>query len=67
MGQLRPKGSVRLESAAHSRNRVRATLSALWTYAIAEGKAELNVVKGTNRADERSRDRVLSKSEIATL
>jgi integrase len=50
-----------------TRNRVRATLSALWSWSIAEGKAELNVVKGTNRADERSRDRLLSQSEIATL
>ena len=45
-----------------TRNRVRATLSALWSWAIAEGKADLNVVKGTNRADERSRDRLLSQA-----
>jgi integrase len=50
-----------------TRNRVRATLSALWSWAIAEGKADLNVVKGTNRADEQSRSRVLSQGEIATL
>jgi integrase len=58
--EIQKRGSV-------TRNRVRATLSALWTFAIAEGKAELNVVKGTSRADERSRDRVLSKGEIAKL
>jgi integrase len=58
--EIQKRGSV-------TRNRVRATLSALWTFAIAEGKAELNVVKGTNRADERSRDRVLSREEIAAL
>jgi integrase len=58
--EIQKRGSV-------TRNRVRATLSALWTFAIAEGKAELNVVKGTSRADERSRDRVLSREEIAAL
>jgi len=50
-----------------TRNRVRATLSALWSWAIAEGKADLNVVKGTNRADEQSRSRVLTQSEIKAL
>jgi hypothetical protein len=40
--EVQKRGSV-------TRNCVRATLSALWTFAIAEGKAELNVVKGTSR------------------
>jgi integrase len=50
-----------------TRNRVRSTLSALWSWAIAEGKADANVVQGTNRADERSRDRLLSQAEIKAL
>src|SRR5262249_38442255 len=51
-----------------ARNRARASLSAFFAYAIREGLAELNPVSGTGMADEgQSRDRVLSKEELACL
>ena len=51
-----------------ARNRARASLSAFFAYAIREGLAEINVVTGTGMADEGpSRDRVLSKDELACL
>jgi len=51
-----------------ARNRARASLSAFFAYAIREGLAELNPVTGTGMADEGpSRDRVLSKDELACL
>jgi len=51
-----------------ARNRARASLSAFFAYAIREGLGEINVVTGTGMADEGpSRDRVLSKEELACL
>ena len=51
-----------------ARNRARASLSAFFAYAIREGLTELNPVAGTGMADEGpSRDRVLSKDELACL
>jgi integrase len=53
---------------AVSRNRVRASLSSLWTWAMQEGLVEHNIVTGTGKADEgASRDRVLSEAEIKAL
>jgi integrase len=53
---------------AVSRNRVRASLSSLWTWAVQEGLVEHNIVTGTGKADEgASRDRVLSEAEIKSL
>jgi integrase len=60
LGEIEKRGGA-------TRNRVRASLSALWTYAIAEGLAENNPVTGTRKAEERSRDRVLTQAEIRTL
>jgi len=51
-----------------ARNRVRSSLSAFFAFAIREGLIEANPVTGTGKADEGpSRDRVLSKAELATV
>ncbi|MGB5182047.1 MAG: site-specific integrase [Xanthobacteraceae bacterium] len=56
---------VEQDCGAVSRNRVRASLSSLWTWAVQEGLVEHNIVTGTGRADEGpSRDRVLSNDEL---
>ena len=49
-------------------NRARATLSAMYAWAIGEGLCETNPVDGTDKADEgKSRDRVLSDAELAAI
>jgi integrase len=48
-------------------NRVRASLSALFAWAIREGILDANVVIGTNRSDEAERDRVLSEAELREI
>lgn len=49
-------------------NRARAYLSSLFTWAMREGLADLNPVIGTNKPiEERSRDRVLSDDELASV
>jgi integrase len=45
-------------------NRTRATLSAMFTWAVREGLAVSNPVANTNRREERRRDRVLSADEL---
>jgi integrase len=51
-----------------ARNRVRASLSGLFTWAIAEGLTEMNPVTGTATADEsRGRERVLTSAELKAL
>jgi integrase len=50
-----------------ARNRVRATLSAFFNFCVREGFCDANPVAGTGRADECSRDRVLTKEEIAKV
>jgi len=50
-----------------TRNRVRASLSGFFTWAIGEGLIESNPVIGTNRAEETSRARVLSPAEISAI
>jgi integrase len=54
-------------SGNRTRNMVRATLHAMYAWAIQEGMAEFNPVTGTSRAPEKSRDRVLSAAEIALI
>jgi integrase len=54
-------------SGNRTRNSVRATLHALYAWAIQEGMAEVNVVTGTSRAPEKSRDRVLSTNELRAI
>jgi integrase len=58
---------VEAASGPYARNQVRASLSAFWTWAIAEGLAEANPVAGTVKAPAQSRDRVLSDAEIALI
>jgi integrase len=48
-------------------NRLRASLSAFFTWAIREGMLDTNVVVSTNRADEVARDRVLSADELREI
>jgi integrase len=48
-------------------NRLRATLSALWTWAIMEGALEVNPVIGTMVRPEASRERVLSDVELTAI
>jgi integrase len=50
-----------------ARNRVRASLSAFFSWAIREGLLEANPVSGTGKAEERSRERVLSPAELGKL
>ncbi|MFO1099755.1 MAG: site-specific integrase [Xanthobacteraceae bacterium] len=48
-------------------NRVRATMCAMWTWAMKQGLAGSNPASLTNKQTERSRDRVLDDHEIATV
>jgi integrase len=48
-------------------NRVRATLSAMFTWALMHGLAETNPVIGTMRNKERSRERVLTPAELRLI
>lgn len=49
-------------------DRSRSTLSAFYGWAIGEGLCDLNPVTGTNKAgEEKSRDRILSDAELATI
>jgi integrase len=50
-----------------ARNRLRITLSTFFAFAIAEGFTETNPVRGTDKAHEHSRDRVLSDGELAAV
>ena len=56
------------DNGATAANRARATLSALFAWAMREGVADLNPVIGTNRpGEEVRRDRVLSDEELAAI
>jgi integrase len=48
-------------------NRLRASLSTFFGWAIREGMLDTNVVIGTNRTDEVARDRVLSADELREI
>ena len=48
-------------------NRVRASLSAFFSWCISEGYAEVNPVTGTNRRTEKTRDRVLTDTELKAI
>jgi integrase len=60
-------GEIETTSGPVSRNRVRASLSAFFAWAIREGLTEINPVTGTGRAAETSRTRVLTQAELAEL
>jgi integrase len=59
--------SVRTDSGLVSGNRTRATLSALFSWAMGEGLVEANPVIGTNRGEEKSRERVLDFAELRLI
>jgi integrase len=48
-------------------NRLRASLSSFFTWAIGAGLADVNPVSGTNRNEEKSRDRVLSPEDLRAI
>jgi integrase len=48
-------------------NRTRASLSAMFVWAMGEGLALVNPVAHTNRREEKARDRVLSDAELRTV
>jgi integrase len=48
-------------------NRTRASLSAMFVWAMGEGLAAANPVINTNRREEKTRDRVLSGDELRTI
>jgi len=50
-----------------ARNRVRASLSAYFTWAAKEGYVDNNPVAFTNKAEEKARDRVLPDDELRTI
>jgi integrase len=50
-----------------ARNRVRASLSAYFTWAAKEGYVDANPVAFTNKAEERARERVLSDEELRII
>ena len=61
-------GEIAAENGPFASNRSRASLSALFSWAMGEGLAELNPVAGTNRATEEvSRNRVLTEAELAAV
>jgi integrase len=61
-------GEIATEHGPFAANRARASLSGFFTWAMREGLADSNPVIGTNRSiDERSRERILSNSELASL
>jgi integrase len=59
--------AVRTSSGLVTGNRTRATLSAFFSWAMAEGLAETNPVIGTNRSEERPRERVLDTNELRLI
>lgn len=48
-------------------NRMRASLSALLTWAVREGKVDINVAASTNKEREGSRERVLTDAELGRI
>ena len=60
-------GDCERRSGPTSRNRFRSALSSFWSWAIAEGLCETSPINGTTKSEERPRERVLSKKEIATI
>ena len=59
---------IETASGPASRNRARAALSSLWTWAIQEGLVDVSPVTGTGMADEvGSRERVLTQDELRKL
>ncbi len=59
--------AVRAKGAAVTANRVRATTSSFFSWAISEGLVDHNPVMGTLRTEEKSRERVLSHDELRII
>ena len=59
--------AVRTNSGLVTGNRARATISAFFTWAMGEGLVEANPVIGTNRSEEKSRERVLDFAELRLI
>lgn len=59
--------AVRAKGAAVTANRVRATTSSFFSWAISEGLVDHNPVVGTLRTEERSRERVLAPTELRII
>jgi integrase len=59
--------AVRANVGRVSGNRTRTSLSALFAWAVAEGRVESNPVIGTIRVEEQSRERVLSPDELRLI
>jgi integrase len=59
--------SVTKNSGAVTANRVRGSLSAFFSWTMTQGMTDANPVIGTARNEERSRERVLSPSEIRAI
>ena len=59
--------TIAKERGAVSANRARGSLSALFTWSMRKGLHETNPVIGTEQRKERSRDRVLTNNELATV
>jgi integrase len=59
--------AVRAKGAAVTANRVRATTSSFFSWAISEGLVDHNPVTGTKRTEEQSRERVLSFEELRSI
>ena len=55
------------KNGAITANRTRASLSAMFVWAMGEGLAAANPVINTNRREEKTRDRVLSEAELRTI
>jgi Arm DNA-binding domain len=62
-------GVIAKESGAASANRARSSISRFYKWAIGEGLCDSNPVRDTNKREDenKSRDRVLSDNEIATV
>ena len=58
---------IERDSGSVSANRARASLSALFSWAMRQGLADHNPVVGTNKGEEKSRDRILTDAELAAV
>jgi integrase len=59
--------TIAKENGAIAANRARASLSAMFMWAMGEGLAAFNPIANTNRHKENPRDRVLSDAELRTI
>ena len=60
-------GGIEKNSGAVTANRVRATMSAMFTWGMKEGLVRANPVMFTNKRQEKSRDRVLADNELRLI